>query len=134
MILSYHLAAGDASGFGLEASRLRHRLDHGAYLLRWCSALLVELEQPRQNLIVGQQPGPPVTTPAICFRHGLIQRGVGVCQPLRAGVVKVGKGCASSVPFPLLRLSEGCGRGAGHDFRLAYDQFSGVEPVFRAIH
>lgn len=133
MILSYHLAAADASGFGMVASRLRHRLDHGACLLyagrRLCSALLVELEQPRQNLIICQQPGPPVITPAICFRHGLIQRGVGVCQPLRAGVVKVSKGSLFQFLFRRFVLGEDAVGIAWHDFRLSHNKIGGVEPA-----
>jgi hypothetical protein len=53
--------------------------------------LLVQLKQPRQNLVFSELACPPVITPAVGFRHRFIQRLVGIVQPSRACVVEFGE-------------------------------------------
>ena len=53
---------------------------------------MVQAEQAGQNLVVGQQPGPPVVTPAIGFGHRLVQCPVFVGEPCGPLVVEVGQG------------------------------------------
>ena len=64
-------------------ARLRCNLGSGA--------LLIEREQAGEDFVVGQHACAPVVAPAIGVGDSGIERGVGVAQPLRAGVVEVGQ-------------------------------------------
>ena len=60
------------------------------------------MEQAGQDLVVGQRARPPVVASAVSLGHGLIQRLVGVVQPSGAGVVEVGEGAFTQLPFGLV--------------------------------
>lgn len=64
------------------------------------------MEQAGQDLVVGQRARPPVVASAVSLGHGhghgLIQRLVGMVQPSGAGVVEVGEGAFTQLPFGLV--------------------------------
>jgi hypothetical protein len=91
-------------------------------------ALLIEAEQARQDFIVREQPGAPVVAPAVSLGHGFIERGMGVCQPLRARVVEVGEGALLDLLRRLLVPGQDAIGIAGYDLRLADDEIGRVQP------
>ena len=91
---------------------------------------LIELEQAREDFVVGERARAPVVAPAVGFGHRFIQRLVGVVEPCGTGVVEVGQGARLEDLGGGLVLRQQAVWVAGDHLGNPVHEVGGVQPVF----